>query len=385
MIGKNLTNLYFFFTYVTIVLKCNILEFEKMQTRIISIAQGEPEEDIDAKLLAAGEIIKNGGLVAFPTETVYGLGGDALNRESSKKIYAAKGRPSDNPLIVHIADMEHLERIVSVIPESAVKLSKAFWPGPLTMIMNKSKEVPYETTGGLDTVAVRMPSHEIARRFIEKAGGYIAAPSANLSGKPSPTNAKYVAQDMLGRIDMIIDAEGVEIGLESTIVDLTGDVPMILRPGFITQHMLSKVVGEVDMDVTIIDSSSTKAPKAPGMKYRHYAPKGELVIVEGEADNIINYINTQTGIHMEKGEKTGVIGTGAFIDRYRADSVKNAGNADNPFEVSNRLYTFLREFDDEGVEYIYSESFGSSFEDEGFGQAVMNRLLKAAGNKIIKV
>jgi L-threonylcarbamoyladenylate synthase len=281
--------------------------------------------------------------------------------------------------------MEHLERIVSIIPESAVKLSKAFWPGPLTMIMNKSKEVPYETTGGLDTVAVRMPSHEIARRFIEKAGGYVAAPSANLSGKPSPTNAKYVAQDMMGRIDMIIDAEGVEIGLESTIVDLTGDVPMILRPGFITQHMLSKVVGEVDMDVTIIDSSSTKAPKAPGMKYRHYAPKGELVIVEGKADNIINYINTQTGIHMEKGEKTGVIGTRAFVDRYRADSVKNAGNADNPFEVSNRLYTFLREFDDEGVEYIYSESFGSSFEDEGFGQAVMNRLLKAAGNKIIKV
>jgi L-threonylcarbamoyladenylate synthase len=356
-----------------------------MQTRIISIAPGESESDIEDKLLAAGEIIKNGGLVAFPTETVYGLGGDALNRESSKKIYAAKGRPSDNPLIVHIADMEHLERIVSVIPESAVKLSKAFWPGPLTMIMNKSKEVPYETTGGLDTVAVRMPSHEIARRFIEKSGGYIAAPSANLSGKPSPTNAKYVAQDMMGRIDMIIDAEGVEIGLESTIVDLTGDVPMILRPGFITQHMLSKIVGEVDMDVTIIDSSSTKAPKAPGMKYRHYAPKGELVIVEGEADNIINYINTQTGIHMENGEKTGVIGTGAFIDRYRADSVKNAGNADNPFEVSNRLYTFLREFDDEGVEYIYSESFGSSFEDEGFGQAVMNRLLKAAGNKIIKV
>jgi L-threonylcarbamoyladenylate synthase len=190
---------------------------------------------------------------------------------------------------------------------------------------------------------------------------------------------------MMGRIDMIIDAEGVEIGLESTIVDLTGDVPMILRPGFITQHMLSKVVGEVDMDVTIIDSSSTKAPKAPGMKYRHYAPKGELVIVEGKADNIINYINTQTGIHMEKGEKTGVIGTRAFVDRYRADSVKNAGNADNPLEVSNRLYTFLREFDDEGVEYIYSESFGSSFEDEGFGQAVMNRLLKAAGNKIIKV
>jgi L-threonylcarbamoyladenylate synthase len=356
-----------------------------MQTKVVHIAEDEQASSIDDKLEEAGKIIKNGGLVAFPTETVYGLGGDALNRESSKKIYAAKGRPSDNPLIIHIADLEHLGRIVSYIPDSAVKLSQAFWPGPLTMIMNKSAEVPYETTGGLDTVAVRMPSHEIARRFIEKAGGYIAAPSANLSGKPSPTNAKYVAQDMMGRIDMIIDAEGVEIGLESTIVDLTGDVPMILRPGFITQHMLSKVVGEVDMDVTIIDGNSKQAPKAPGMKYRHYAPKGELVIVEGEPLKVVSFINEQTRLHKEKNEKTGVIGTQSHIADYKADSIKNAGNADNPLEVSNRLYTFLREFDDEGVEYIYSESFGSSFEDEGFGQAVMNRLLKAAGHKIIKV
>jgi L-threonylcarbamoyladenylate synthase len=253
------------------------------------------------------------------------------------------------------------------------------------MIMRKSDAVPYETTGGLDTVAVRMPSHIIARKLIEKSGGYIAAPSANLSGKPSPTNAKYVAQDMMGRIDMIIAAGGVEIGLESTIVDLTGDVPMILRPGFITQHMLSRVVGEVDMDVTIYDNNSSQAPKAPGMKYRHYAPKGELVIVEGEPHNVISYINKQTGLHMEKGEKTGVIGTQNHMGDYHADSVKNAGNADKPLEVSNRLYTFLREFDDENVEYIYSESFGSSFEDKGFGQAVMNRLLKAAGHKIINV
>jgi L-threonylcarbamoyladenylate synthase len=356
-----------------------------MQTKVVRIAEDEQASSIDDKLEEAGRIIKNGGLVAFPTETVYGLGGDALNRESSKKIYAAKGRPSDNPLIIHIADMEHLGRIVSYIPDSAVKLSQAFWPGPLTMIMKKSEEVPYETTGGLDTVAVRMPSHEIARKFIDKAGGYIAAPSANLSGKPSPTNAKYVAQDMMGRIDMIIDAEGVEIGLESTIVDLTGDVPMILRPGFITQHMLSKVVGEVDMDVTIIDGNSKQAPKAPGMKYRHYAPKGELVIVEGEPLKVVSFINEQTRLHMEQNEKTGVIGTQSHIADYKADSIKNAGNAVNPLEVSNRLYTFLREFDDEGVEYIYSESFGSSFEDEGFGQAVMNRLLKAAGHKIIKV
>jgi L-threonylcarbamoyladenylate synthase len=190
---------------------------------------------------------------------------------------------------------------------------------------------------------------------------------------------------MMGRIDMIIDAEGVEIGLESTIVDLTGKVPMILRPGFITQHMLSKAVGEVDMDVTIIDATSTQTPKAPGMKYRHYAPKGELVIVEGDSDKIIQYVNEQTKLHRDKGEKTGIIGTSDHIASYQADSIKNAGNTDNPLEVSNRLYTFLREFDDENVEYIYSESFGNSFEDEGFGQAVMNRLLKAAGHKIIKV
>jgi L-threonylcarbamoyladenylate synthase len=286
---------------------------------------------------------------------------------------------------MHIADMEHLGKIVSEIPESAIKLSKAFWPGPLTMIMKKSDSVPYETTGGLDTVAVRMPSHKIARQFIEKAGGYVAAPSANLSGKPSPTNAKYVAQDMMGRIDMIIDAKGVEIGLESTIVDLTGTVPMVLRPGFITQHMLSKVVGEVDMDVTIIDSTSSQIPKAPGMKYRHYAPKGELVIVEGKAENTISYINNQTRLHRENGKKTGVIGTQSHIGEYIADSVKNAGNAHNPLDVSKSLYTFLREFDDENIEYIYTESFGNSFDDEGFGQAVMNRLLKAAGHKIIKV
>jgi L-threonylcarbamoyladenylate synthase len=184
---------------------------------------------------------------------------------------------------------------------------------------------------------------------------------------------------------MIIDAEGVDIGLESTIVDLTCKVPMILRPGFITQQMLSKVVGEVDMDVTIIDAKSTQTPKAPGMKYRHYAPRGELVIVEGETDKIIKYINEQARIHKEEGKKTGVIGTNDHIGGFKADSIKNAGNNDNPLEISNRLYTFLREFDDENIDYIYSESFGSAFDDEGFGQAVMNRLLKAAGHKIIKL
>ena len=221
-----------------------------METKVITIDHKAMDE---AVLQEAGTIIKNGGLVAFPTETVYGLGGDALNKESSQKIYAAKGRPSDNPLIVHICSMKALEPIVEEIPEEVERLADAFWPGPLTIIMKKSQLVPKETTGGLDTVAVRMPSHPVALKFIEYAGGYVAAPSANVSGRPSPTKAKYVVEDMNGRIEMILDGDGIDIGLESTIVDVTGDVPMILRPGYITKDMLEKVLGEVAIDKTILD------------------------------------------------------------------------------------------------------------------------------------
>ena len=243
-----------------------------MQTLVIT----QDENRIDEQtIMQAGEIIRNGGLVAFPTETVYGLGGDGLNPDSSRKIYAAKGRPSDNPLIIHIYRMEDLEVLVKEIPESARKLAEAFWPGPLTMILPKADVVPKETTGGLDTVAVRMPSHKVALAFIKAAGGFVAAPSANLSGKPSPTLAKYVLEDMDGRIDMIIDGGDIAIGLESTIVDLTGDVPMILRPGYITLDMLKDVLGEVTMDPTLMDGDCKERPKAPGMRYRHYAPKGK--------------------------------------------------------------------------------------------------------------
>ena len=239
----------------------------------------------------AGKILRGGGLVAFPTETVYGLGGDALNPESARKIYAAKGRPSDNPLIVHICRWEDLAPLVKEIPETAERLGKAFWPGPLTMILKKSDMVPKETTGGLSTVAVRMPSDRTALSLIRAAGGYVAAPSANISGRPSPTLAKYVEEDLSGRVEMILDGGQACIGLESTIIDLTEETPMILRPGYITEEMLSGILGKVETDKGIMPESSGIAPKAPGMKYRHYAPKADLTIVSGEEEAVVRRIN----------------------------------------------------------------------------------------------
>jgi len=351
-----------------------------LETRIITVAE-EQIVEMDELLRQAGEILKNGGLVAFPTETVYGLGGDGLNKESSKKIYEAKGRPSDNPLIIHIVDMSALPLIVKEISPQVKKVAEAFWPGPLTMILPKSDLVPSETTGGLNTVAVRMPSHKVARKLIEYAGGYVAAPSANASGKPSPTLAKYVIEDMDGRIDMVIDGGEVGIGLESTIIDMTVNPPQILRPGYITDKMLEEVLGQVDLDKTILSNDSGQAPKAPGMKYRHYAPKGQLTIVSGMAENVVAYINEQTCAASQMGKKVGVIGTRELLERYQADVVKSAGSRDDEQAIAHNLYRILREFDDENVEIIYSEAFY----DGGMGQAIMNRLLKAAGHSIVKV
>lgn len=347
-----------------------------METRVIQVE----EQHIQTGLLRqAGEIIKAGGLVAFPTETVYGLGGDALNPDSSRKIYEAKGRPSDNPLIVHICRMEDLPYLVKEIPEAAKKLADAFWPGPLTMIFRKSPAVPTETTGGLATVAVRMPSHKTALSFIREAGGYVAAPSANRSGKPSPTCAKYVEEDMAGRIEMILDGGDVEIGLESTIVDMTEEIPVILRPGYITKEMLEEALGSVREDGTMMSDESGQAPKAPGMKYRHYAPKGSLVIVDGEEARVTAYINEQLERLRREGHRTGVIGTDATIARYKGDVCKSAGSREDENTIAKELYRILREFDDEEVTAIFSESFDTA----GIGQAIMNRLLKAAGHHMI--
>lgn len=338
--------------------------------------------DLRAVLQEAGKVLKAGGLVAFPTETVYGLGGDALNPESSRRIYAAKGRPCDNPLIVHICRFEDIYAIVEEVPWEAEKLAEAFWPGPLTMILRKSDKVPYETTGGLDTVAVRMPSDEAARELIACAGGYVAAPSANLSGKPSPTQASHVIEDMMGRIDMIVDGGEGGIGLESTIVDLTVRPPQVLRPGYITADMLAQTLGEaVDVDMPLSAQEGEQAPRAPGMKYRHYAPKGELTIVEGPPEQVIDYINRQSVKAMELGKRAGVIATAEQAGRYRADIVKCVGSRRDEKAIAKNLYRALREFDGEHVDVIFSESF----EAQGFGQAIMNRLLKAAGHKIVRV
>ncbi len=345
-----------------------------MITKTVQIDENKIDESL---IKEAGEIIKQGGLVAFPTETVYGLGGDALNPESSKKIYAAKGRPSDNPLIVHIYRLEDLDRIVKNVSEDAKKVMDAFWPGPLTLIFEKTDVVPKETTGGLDTVAVRFPIHPTAMAFIEAAGGFVAAPSANLSGRPSPTLAKYVCEDLNGRVDMIIDGGNIPIGLESTIVDMTSEVPMILRPGFVSKEMLEEVLGEVKVDPTILDANSTERPKAPGMRYRHYAPKADMAIVRGEDEKVSARINEMAKEHKE----CTVICVDEHVKDYPGLNIKNVGSAKDSNEIASNLYKILRECDDEGVEFILSESFS----DKGIGAAVMNRLIKAAGHKIIDV
>lgn len=326
-------------------------------------------------------IIQRGGLVAFPTETVYGLGADGLNKDAAKRIYEAKGRPSDNPLIIHIADVKALDELTINIPEAGRKLLEAFWPGPLTLIFEKSQKVPYSTTGGLKTVAIRMPEEPISHALIKESGVYIAAPSANTSGKPSPTTAQHVMDDLEGKIEMIIDGGRVGIGLESTIVDVTTSTPTILRPGYITKEMLEQVVGRIDVDQSILDSQSNTIPKAPGMKYKHYAPQGNLTILEGNMEDVIQEINKITKDKIDKGYKVGVIGTDETLNRYRYGIIKSIGTRLDDASIARSLFSLLREFDTLEVEYIYTESFG----EDKLGHAIMNRLLKAAGHKVIKV
>lgn len=345
------------------------------------IVRMSPEAPDRGALVRAGEILKGGGLVAFPTETVYGLGGNALDPAASVKIYAAKGRPSDNPLIVHIARLEDLEAIVSEIPEKAGILAEKYWPGPLTMIFPKADIVPKETTGGLDSVAVRFPSDPIAQRLILEAGGYVAAPSANTSGRPSPTTAQHVEEDLGDAIDMIIDGGPVGIGLESTIVDFTEEVPVVLRPGYISLEMLRETLGDVRMDRGLLITDEAVRPKAPGMKYRHYAPRADLSIVEGETEAVIQRINEFARQAEDEGKTAGIIATDETLHRYPKGIVKSIGSRQDEASIARHLYEVLREFDTCQVSVIYSEAFYTP----QMGQAIMNRLLKAAGHKVINV
>ena len=357
-------------------------ESYNMQTILMDMTAG-PDEALIAR---AGAILKAGGLVAFPTETVYGLGGNALDADASRKIYAAKGRPSDNPLIVHIARLDALYPLIAetdipaAVSKEVLALAEAFWPGPLTMILPKSDLVPRETTGGLATVAVRMPAHPVALALIEAAGGYIAAPSANVSGRPSPTTAAHVIEDLDGRIDVIIDGGDVGIGLESTIIDLTEEVPVILRPGYISLKMLKEVIGEVRMDRGLTVDDPNIRPKAPGMKYRHYAPSADMKIVEGKPEEVIRAINILAERAAGEGLKAGIIATDESRGNYHTGIVKSVGSRKEEITIAMHLYGILREFDQTGVNVIYSEAFDTP----QMGQAIMNRLIKAAAHQVIR-
>ena len=355
-----------------------------MKTIVETIVRTLDREHPDKNILQqAGDIIKHGGLVAFPTETVYGLGADGLQEQAARKIYEAKGRPSDNPLILHIAEVESIKELAIDIPDGAYALAETFWPGPLTMILKKSNKVPYGTTGGLDTVAIRMPKDEIALGLIRASGCYIAAPSANTSGRPSPTMAKHVLEDMEGKVEMILDGGQVGIGIESTIVDLTSGHPMILRPGYITKEMLEQVLGPVTIDSAILAKNQDKnfKPKAPGMKYKHYAPKGDLTIFKGDIQKVVAHINQLTKAKLSEGETVGIIATEETRDLYTNGIVRTIGSRRDEASIAHGLYAVLRDFDDLQVSVIY----GESFEEDGFGQAIMNRLLKAAGYQIVQI
>ena len=351
-----------------------------METKIIKVDREHPDKKI---LEEAGQLLRAGALVAFPTETVYGLGGDGMKEDAAARIYAAKGRPSDNPLIIHIAELSALEELAVDIPELAYRLAEKFWPGPLTMILKKSARVPYATTGGLETVAVRMPSDEIAREIIRASGTYIAAPSANLSGRPSPTKAAHVIEDLSGRIEMIVDGGDSEIGLESSIIDLSSEVPMILRPGFITKEDFEQIVEEVEYDRAVLATKPQESivAKAPGMKYRHYAPKGQITIVEGNTQAVIQKINALVAEQEQKKVRVAVLCAEETKEKYVCQHIYSLGSLKSEKEISAHLFAALRSFDTEQMEVIYSESF----EETKLARAIMNRLRKAAGYQILEV
>lgn len=331
------------------------------------------------QLNKAASILQEGGLVACPTETVYGLCANALNETAVADIFKAKGRPNDNPLIIHIAHLDMLPPLVQSIPPYAKTLMKHFWPGPLTLIFQASERVPLSVRAGLSTVAIRFPSHPIMQSLISLSGVPLAAPSANTSGKPSPTNAQRVKEDLDGKIHAIIDGGSASVGLESTVVDLTCEYPTILRPGGITQAMLETVVDKVCIDAALTSKDHSLIPKAPGMKYTHYAPNARVIIVTGPLDLVCDEINQRIAQHQQQGEKVGVLATDETSSRFDTPYTLSLGSIKHLEHIAANLFEALRHFDDLGVDTIYT----LAFEKKGIGEAIMNRLEKSAGYNMI--
>ena len=346
-----------------------------MRTEIVKI---NPEKPYLSEIKKAADIIRQGGLVAFPTETVYGLGANALEPKAVRKIFEAKNRPVDNPLIIHIADKEQIYTLAEKLPKEAERLINLFWPGPLTLILKKSKIVPDITTAGLDSVAVRMPSNKIALTLIKESRTPIAAPSANSSGKPSPTSAEHVIHDLYGKIPFIIDGGSTEIGVESSVIDLTTSPATLLRPGKISYEDLRRVLGKINIHRCIVKRRKTGKVVAlsPGMKYAHYAPDAKLVVVEGESDNVRKKIPQIIDEYKKEEKIVGVMTINKNIYYNKADTIKFVG--DNHDEIAKNLFKVFREFDKEKVDIIIAEGVC----DKGMGLAIMNRLRRAS-HKII--
>jgi L-threonylcarbamoyladenylate synthase len=342
-----------------------------------------PENPDPVKIQLAAEIIKRGGLVAFPTETVYGLGADALNSEAVLALFEAKKRPLDNPPIVHLADPKEVYRLVEEVPAKAQLLMEKFWPGPLTIIFKRAKLVPKVTVANLDTIAIRIPKHKVALELIKLSCCSIAAPSANLAGKPSPTTAQHVYEDLNGRIDAIIDGGATNIGVESTVVDLSVDPPMLLRPGGTPFEALKKVLCDMKLHVFVQAEQelTLQEIRSPGMKHKHYAPKAEVILIEGNAPGVIAKVKELSDSFKHKGQKVGILATNETQTAYKADVIKSLGSRSNLESVAQNLFRLLREVDAENVDVIIAEGVSS----DGLGLAVMNRLRKASGYHIIKV
>ncbi|MBR6767693.1 MAG: threonylcarbamoyl-AMP synthase [Clostridia bacterium] len=342
-----------------------------METKLLPLSDDAIEE--------AGKLIREGQLVAIPTETVYGLGANALDENAVKSIFEAKGRPGDNPLIVHISDISQLYPLIAGEPSDAAKrMMDAFWPGPLTMIFPKSDIVPMAVTAGLNTVAVRFPAHPAALRLIEAAQRPIAAPSANRSGRPSPTAARHVFEDMDGRIPMILDGGDSDVGVESTVVDMTGTYPRILRPGKVTQEMISDIVGKASVDPAVMRPlQEGEKPRSPGMKYRHYAPEGQLTIVQGSHEKVCRLISRMYDDALNDGHTPLILALEAHIPTYEGRRTLSLGqDAD---DMAHAIFADLRDADTLGADILFSEAVST----EGVGLAVMNRLGRAASFHII--